>query len=101
MRHRKIGLGCICLEEIRIEPDACWLTSSTSLILEANVSDGRELPPLWPTSHSGERKDLDQDVGCCDQDRAAGAVPAEQWTGETTPDLMLECCRVPLHNSCL
>lgn len=88
------------MEEIRIEPDVCWLTS-TSVILEANVSDGGELPPLWSTSHSGERKDLDQDVGCCDQDRAAGAVPAEQWTGETTSDLMLDCCRVPLHNSCL
>lgn len=85
--------------EIRIEADVRWLTSSISVILEANVSDGGELPPLWPTSHSGERKDLDQDMGCCDQDGAAGAVPAEQWTGETTANLTPECCGVPFHNS--
>lgn len=77
-------------QKIRIESDIQRFTSS--VILEANVSDGGELPPLWPTSRSGERKDLDQDVGCCDQDGASGAVPAGQWTGEG---------RMHLHNSCL
>lgn len=69
--------------KIRTESDIRQMTSSSSsVILEATVSDDGELSPLWPTSRSGERKDLDQDVGGCDQDRASGAVPAEQWTGE-------------------
>lgn len=37
---------------------------------------------MWPTSSAGEREVLDQDVGGCDQGRAAGAVLAEQWTGK-------------------
>lgn len=76
------------------------MRSSSSVVLEANVSDGGELPALWPASRSGERKDLDQDVGCCDQDGASGAVPAEQRTGEATPHLTMEGCRVHLHSRC-
>lgn len=72
--------------KIGIESDIQQLTCS-SVILEANVSDGGELPPLWSTSRAGERKGLDQDLGCCDQDGASGAVPAEQWTGDGTVHL--------------
>lgn len=74
--------------------------ASSSVISEADVSDGGELPPLWPASRPGERKDLDQDVGCCDQDGAPGAVPAEQWTGEGRvhlhpPQLSVGAAEVP------
>lgn len=73
--------------------------ASSSVLLEADVSDGGELPPLWAASRPGERKDLDQDVGCCDQDGASGAVPAEQWTGEGRahlhPQLSVGAAEVP------
>lgn len=53
------------------------------VFLETDVFNGGELPAVWPTSSAGEREDLDQDVGGCDQGWATGAVPAEQWTGKS------------------
>lgn len=46
---------------------------------------------MWPTSSAGEREVLDQDVGGCDQGRAAGAVLAEQWTGKRLHTPLIVC----------
>lgn len=50
--------------------------------LETGISNGRKLPAMWPPPSSGEREELDQDVGGYHQDRATGVVLAEQWTGK-------------------
>lgn len=50
---------------------------------ETDVSNRGELPAVWPTSSPGERKELGQDVGSCDQGWAAGAIFAEQRAGKS------------------
>lgn len=37
------------------------------LFLETDIFIGGELPALWPPSSAGEREELEQDVGGCDQ----------------------------------
>lgn len=36
-------------------------------VSEAGFSNGRELPVVWPPPSTGEREELDENVGCCDQ----------------------------------
>lgn len=39
----------------------CGIPSETDIFI------GGELPAVWPPSSAGEREELDQDVGGCDQ----------------------------------
>lgn len=51
---------------------------------ETDIFIGGELPAVWPPSSAGEREELDQDVGGCDQGWATGAVLTDQWTGKSS-----------------
>lgn len=77
-----ISLGLFCIfvkiEALHIYFLCCRIFSETDIFI------GGEQPAVWPPPSAGEREELDQDVGGCDQGWATGAVLTDQWTGKSS-----------------